>query len=171
MISHVEQDEDDGQHDGNHDLEALFCPDLILILAAPLDVVTGRHGDSLCDNAFCFIDEPADIASTNVHQNGPAEKAVFTRDHRRSHDDPNGGNLSKGYLCAVGPGNQHVSQFLDVFTEVSCIANADGEPLAALNRERQVLPANGSFDDVLSVTYRDAVTCRSCAIDLDFEIG
>ena len=76
-VGEVEQDEDHGQDDRNHDLEALAGPDFVLVLAAPLDVRPLGEPHALPDNAPCLLDEAPDVPAAHVEEHGDYEEAVL----------------------------------------------------------------------------------------------
>ena len=108
VIRHVEQDENSDKNDRYDDLEALLRTDLIFVLSTPFDVITWRHADALGDSSLGFLDKSSNIPAAHIHQDRSPEQPVLARNHRRSHDHTNPGDVPQRDLRPVRRRNQHV---------------------------------------------------------------
>src|SRR5262249_31310437 len=89
VIGHVQQNENDDEHNWYNDLKPLLGANLVFVLSAPFDVITRRHTHALGDDTFCILDKSAHVAPTNVHQHSPAKYPILAGNHRWSHTHTN----------------------------------------------------------------------------------
>ena len=78
VVSEVEHDEDDRQDNRQHKLKPCAGALLVLVLAAPLKIVSGRQLHAVAQHLFGFFNKTADIAVTDVERHHPAQQAILT---------------------------------------------------------------------------------------------
>src|SRR5271157_1051357 len=103
----VQQQKDDEQRDGEHDLQPLFHPLHRLILTAPYELVAGRNANLLCNYPLCLFDVAAYVAAGDIHVDVAAETPILITDHAGSGLNRDVGDLSHRYLSAGRSGDQH----------------------------------------------------------------
>ena len=75
--------------------ERLLGADLVLELAAPLEVHARRQLHLLGDGPLGLLDEADDVAVADVELHVGAQQAVLALDHRRAFDDAHVGDLRR----------------------------------------------------------------------------
>src|SRR5581483_11590312 len=171
IVCAIKQDEDDQEHRGDHQFQALFRADLVFELTTPLHIVALGHADTFCYSATGFFYKSADVPTTNVHQYSTAQQTVFAADHRGPHHHLDGRNLVQRHLCSCVPSDQHVLEFVNILAEIPCITDPDWESLTTLDRCRHRLPANGGFDHILRICNADSVSRNCFTVYFDFDVG
>ncbi len=74
----------------------------------------------------------------------------------------------------MGPGRSGDEDLLQVakaFAEFARIADANGEPLPALDGGGEVDAAHGDLDNILHVPDVDAIAGRRFTVDIEFDVG
>ena len=83
VIGEIQQPENHDQDHRHHQQQALPGPLLILVAAAPSDVITSGQPHRGRDFRLGVLDEAADVAVLHVEQHRREQKPVLRRDHRR----------------------------------------------------------------------------------------
>ena len=81
---HVQQHEDDEEHERDEDSEPLPGTDLELVLPRPQKRVSRRQLQSLRNRILGPVDVPTGIACCRIHVDVPGELSVLIADHRRT---------------------------------------------------------------------------------------
>src|SRR5438105_12949441 len=95
MECHVEQYEDDEEHDRNENLQSLTGANLEFVLARPNEGVARRQFDLLRNSAFGLIHVPADVTRHGVEVDVSGELRIFIANHRRPRRQRNFGQLAE----------------------------------------------------------------------------
>src|SRR5262249_24501465 len=95
----IEEAKNDYQHDWQHQHQSFARSLLVLILTAPVDVVSGRELHLTGDLCCRFINKAADVSTTHVQQHSATQQAIFTGDHCRAFNSVNGGKLGQWNWC------------------------------------------------------------------------
>src|SRR5262249_14984043 len=157
-------DENDDENYGYNDLQALLCPNLVLILTAPLDVITRRHANAFRHDSLCFIDKSINVATADIHQDSPAQQTIFASNHGRAHHNSDMGNVAERYLRSAWAGDKDIRECFDIFAKIPRVPNPNRKTLAPFDGGCDVLSTDGRFDDVLCVTDIDSISSGSCSV-------
>src|SRR5262245_31624404 len=167
MVSHVEHHEDNDQNDGYDNLKTCLRANLVFVLSAPFDVVSGRHRHAFRDNTFRLLDKAAHVAATNIHKDGTAQQAILTADHRRPDGYPDSRHIPQWNRNAVISRYENIAQGIRVFTEVTGISDPHRVTFTPLHGGRNVLAANRDLNNILNVTYGNAAASGGLTINFD----
>src|SRR5262245_62562658 len=170
MIREVEHDKDDHEHNRQHEREPRFCPRLVLILAAPLRVVSERQLVRV-DRPFGFVDEAADIPAPDAECDQASQQPVLARDHGWAGHRMNTGELRKRDLRSTGRRNKQPAQFRGAGAKLRRIPDAYWEPLAPLDSDRDIAFADALVHYLLYRRYVYAVPGRRLSVDFDVYVG
>ena len=107
-----------------------FRTNLIFVLPAPLDVISGRHFCLAGYGALRLVHEPANVAPAHVHQNATSQQTVFAADHSGPHHHAKIRNLSQRNLGTVAACDQHViPQFFGILSEIRGVTHPHRQTL------------------------------------------
>src|SRR5260370_31061433 len=122
------------------------------------------------DGLVCVSNYVACVSSTCIEQNRDLKQAVFAVDGCRTGDLLDVGYLTKRNLRSVGSGDKCVRQLSQVFAKLRSVADSDREALPSFNGRRQVVFADGGFNDFLHLANIDSVRGPSLPIRLEIKI-
>src|SRR6266536_416716 len=101
---------DEHQHNRHDDEQATPGTLLVLVLAAPLEVVTGGQLRLPRDCILCFVNKAANIAPTHVQQHRAAQQSILAGNHCRALYFTNVGQLRQRNRHAIWGGNRNSGQ-------------------------------------------------------------
>jgi hypothetical protein len=93
VVGEIEEHEDDQHHEWHNDGKGPLGADLMFELAAPFEVHPGGQLNLFSHGPLGLVDEPDDVAVTNVELHIAAQQAIFAFDHRRTFGDVDVGDL------------------------------------------------------------------------------
>src|SRR5207249_3156633 len=116
-----------------------------------------------------FADIAVDVTGSNVHKNKADQLAVLAAHRRRTRFVMDIGQHRDRDLCACRRGNEHALERVEVFAKVARITRVHRITLTPFHGGRNVLAADGGFDDVVDVADSQAVTRGRFAVDGEIE--
>src|SRR5207249_11225556 len=101
----------------------------MLILASPLQRVTGRKRNPLTNRPLSILDIAAQVASTDRDRDQTGQRSSLIRDRRRPLSDNEICNLSERNLRPARRGDQHPLEPVGVIAQFALVADVDRIPL------------------------------------------
>ena len=163
----VEQHHDDQQGQGHHVGQPFRSALHVLVLAAPEQVVAGRHLHLFLHHLLGFLDVAAQVAPGYVHEDVAHQFRIFALDGRGPHGHAHARQLGERNLGAGGGGDQDALEHLRFVAQLAGIAHVDGKALAPFDGAGDVLAADGGFDHVLDVAHREPIAGHGAAVDFE----
>ena len=194
LVRQVQDHEDQHDHRREDEAQRVGRPNLVLELAAPLDVNALRQRHLLGHDALRLLDEADHVAAADVQRDVVHQLAVLAADRRRPLDDAHVGHLAQRHLhrplvpAARSRGrafrrrlrrrrpspppltSRRLTDLL-VLAVGAGVADAHREAVAVLDGLRDDPAAQRHLDRVLHVGHADAVAGRLLAVDLHFQVA
>src|SRR4030095_9932058 len=171
----INDEHDDQQRDWHDDHEPLFRTLHVFVLAAPKQVVTGRHHDALVGNRFIdgalrHFHVRADVDAFHIDVNPRIRNCSLAFNSHRCADQFQCCDLAQWNLRASGSGNNDLLECFEIFTKITIVTKIDAVALDAFHRRCEGHASERHFEHFLHVANGKSVARELVAIDVELDV-
>ena len=167
----VEQSQNHGYRERQHDRQAAHGAHLILELAAVVKPVAGGQGDGFVDAGLGIGDDTTQVPAPDVELHHQALLAVFALDDLGALLARNGRDLAEAHLLAAGGVQHEVAHALGIGPVAGRKAQHERIATLSFHELGHVKPAGGRINDIAEVGDGEAVAGELIAAGLDAQFA